>query len=103
MTEDTYAEALFEKYKGKVVEILFDSNWGMQKWADFDIANKPVMVGEIVDAVASCVDVKVSIQTDTGYAHKVISVNSWSIMSVSEYDPNLSHIFAFKKQVMGKQ
>lgn len=100
---NTYAEALFSKYQGKKVEILFDTDWGFQKWADFDVSNKPFIIGQIVGAIDSCLDIEVEISTGVGNVKRLISVNAWNIMSVAEYNEHVPHIFAFTKQILGKQ
>jgi len=99
----TYAEVLAEKYAGRTVEILFDSDWGQRLYAEFSINNKPTVVGEIIGAEDNCLDLKVNIISQNIIVTKVMSVNAWSILSVSEYDDKTSQVLAFTHQVLGKQ
>ena len=98
----TYAEAVFSKYSGKKVEILFDSDWGVRMYSDFQVNNKPTIIGHIVGADGDCLDILVNIKSKQNTVEKVLSINSWAILSISEYTET-SQVFAFTKQVLGKQ
>ena len=79
----TYASALVKKYKGKKVEILFDSDWGQRLYAEVNINNKAVVIGTIIDSDAICLNVEVEVETANRKYKRIISINSWQILSVS--------------------
>jgi hypothetical protein len=99
----SYGEILAEKYTGKTVEILFDSDWGQRFYSDYSINNKPTIIGEIMGAEDNCLDLRVSIISNNITVTKIMSVNSWSILSVSEYDNSASQVLAFTNQIHGRQ
>lgn len=102
MSEKSYAEAIAEQYAGKKVEIIFSSDWGVRMYSEFQINNKPVIIGTVIDGNGICLNVKAEIVANNVALQKTLSINAWSILSVCEYT-DTSQTLAFTKQVLGKQ
>ena len=103
MGSETYAEALVKKYKGKTVEILFDSEWGKRFYSEYEVNNKATLVGKIIDSDSICLNVEVEIKSSSSSHKRIVSINTWMILSVTEYIKGVSQVFAFRNQIRGKQ
>jgi len=99
----TYAEVLAEKCKDQDVGIIFDSDWGIRVYSEFQVNNKSIIAGEIVGAEANFLDVKIKIPSNNREYVKILSVNAWNTLPISVYDNGISQVLSLYRQALGKQ
>lgn len=92
----TYAEALFAKYHGKILEVYLGENTGKVFYSDHEYDQKSVLRGVPVAAIGDMLTLQCYVSTKVKNYTCEIDVNGWAIrgaMPVRDDDLSIMTVF----------
>jgi hypothetical protein len=96
LEDNTFAESIYELYKGRTIEVYVGEKSGSIQYADFDVEQKVYVTGVPVGAHGQLLLMKCTIVTPAQTFVVDVSINAWGITGVMEQQDDgihISHIF----------
>jgi hypothetical protein len=95
MSDKSFAEALYDRYKGQEVEIFTGNQTGTQLYNDFELQEQATITGIITDVDGDMLIIASTITTPSQQLNCEIAVNGWAIESVckTEYGIGLLTVY----------
>lgn len=82
MSDTSFAEAIYNRYKGQEVEIFTGNQTGTQLYNDFELQEQATITGVITGVEGDMLIIETSVTTPSNELKCEVAINGWAIESV---------------------